>query len=324
MDEDVEITRRRAERPGLTLSGEPDPGAGIDAGGNGNVELLRGIDPALASARPTRLFDHFAAALAGRAGALDHEEALLGADLPMTAAQVATARAGARLSARSRARITLGGNLDFDLGLLAVEGIVEIDFQIIAQIGAAPGLLTPAAAECGTKDRLENIADVRETGPGSAAATAAIHALFEGFVAEPVIGRTLLRVLQNIIGFADRLEPALGRSIAGIFVGVPAHRQLAIRRFDHGIVRAAFNLEQFVIVRFDRHGRPPESRPAAALCAATAGLIQCLLSPCSRPLRRTRHRPLLRRLRPEPRHPERPLRPVPFRRSLGPSSWPFR
>lgn len=39
-----------------------------------------------------------------------------------------------------------GGNFDLDFGLLAVERLVQAHFQIIAQVGPAPGLLTATTA----------------------------------------------------------------------------------------------------------------------------------------------------------------------------------
>ena len=123
-----------------------------------------------------------------------------------------------------------------------MESIVEVDFQIIAQVCTAPRLLTSATTERAAEDRLENIANVRETSARAATTATAAHALLERFVAEPVVSCALLRVLQDFVGFADGLEASFGIAITGVLVRVPAHRQLAIRRFDHGIVRAAFNL----------------------------------------------------------------------------------
>ena len=183
----------------------------------------------------------------------------------MAAAQVAAPRAGAGLCARTVARFALGGDFDFDFGLLAVERLVQRDFHVIAQVGPAALLLPPAASAKGrTEDRFENIAQVGETRP-RAGTTAAGHALLERFVAETVIGRAFLRVLQAVIGFADRLEPGFSFRVAGILVRMPAHRKLAVRRLDRRIVRAAGYFQQFVIVGFDRHGRPSTIKPAAAL-----------------------------------------------------------
>src|SRR3546814_2500545 len=73
-------------------------------------------------------------------------------------------------------------------------------------------------------DVLENVGKAVE----ALAAAIAHAAVLEGGLAEPVIGRALLRVFQAIIGFVDRLEPRLGFTAAGILVRVIAHRELAI------------------------------------------------------------------------------------------------
>jgi hypothetical protein len=86
-----------------------------------------------------------------------------------------------------------GRDLDLDLDILAVEGFVEADFQIIAQIGAATRLLAPAAATKGAaENRLENIADVAEFGALTAKTTATGAAILESGMAEAVIGGALL------------------------------------------------------------------------------------------------------------------------------------
>jgi putative exporter of polyketide antibiotics len=47
-------------------------------------------------------------------------------------------------------------------------------------------------------------------------------------VAEAVVGGALLPVLQDVIGLVDLLELMLAFLVAGIAVGMPLHRELAI------------------------------------------------------------------------------------------------
>jgi len=70
---------------------------------------------------------------------------LLRAHLAMPAAQVATPRAGTRFGALALARFARGGDVDLDLDILAMKGIVEADFEIITQVGAALRLLAARA-----------------------------------------------------------------------------------------------------------------------------------------------------------------------------------
>ena len=50
-------------------------------------------------------------------------------------------------------------------------------------------------------------------------------------MAEAVVGGALLLVLQDVVGLVDFLELCLAVLVAGIAVGVPLHRELAIGAF---------------------------------------------------------------------------------------------
>src|SRR3546814_3757385 len=97
-------------------------------------------------------------------------------------------------------------------------------------------------------DVLENVGKAVE----ALAAAIAHAAVLEGGLAEPVIGRALLRVFQAIIGFVDRLEPRLGFTAAGILVRVIAHRELAIGGLELPVIAASVDLQQLVI-RSEEH-----------------------------------------------------------------------
>src|SRR6185312_1397660 len=77
-EEHVEVARRAAARAGLALAGEADARAVLDAGRDVDLERLVAPHAALAGTGAARLVDHLARAMAGRAGALYGEEALLG------------------------------------------------------------------------------------------------------------------------------------------------------------------------------------------------------------------------------------------------------
>jgi hypothetical protein len=108
-------------------------------------------------------------------------------------------------------------------------------------------LLATAAAEGAAEDRFEDVAEVAEALGPRAAAHAAV---LESLVAIAVIGRALLRVLQAIIGLADRLEARFGILAARILVRVITHGKLAVRRLDRCIVRTALDFQQFVKINF--------------------------------------------------------------------------
>src|SRR3974390_449848 len=98
-EENVEVAGRSAADAGLAFAGQPDPRAIFDA--------LRDIDgqrpfarhPARARAGGAAVFDHLAAALTARAGALQGEKALRLPDPPGSAAHRTGLRLGAGLGA---------------------------------------------------------------------------------------------------------------------------------------------------------------------------------------------------------------------------------
>ena len=131
--------------------------------------------------------------------------------------------------------VTLLRDLDLDLGVLAVKSLFQRDLHVVAQIGAAARPALGAAAEGLAEDGLEDIADIAE----ALLASTAAHALLEGFHAVAVVGRALLRVLEAIVGDADRLELGLAVRAAWIAIRVMLHRKLAIGGFDGAAVRIA-------------------------------------------------------------------------------------
>ena len=70
-------------------------------------------------------------------------------------------------------------------------------------------------------------------------ATAAKAAVFEGSMAEAVIGRPLLAVLQRVIGFIDFLELRFRFRHRRIAVRVAVHGHLAVSAFQRLFIRLA-------------------------------------------------------------------------------------
>lgn len=202
--------------------------------------------------------------MAGGTGPLDHEEALLRSHLAMTMAGTAALDPSARLRAGAVAAFARRRNLDLDLGLLAVIGVVQRDFHVIAQVRPAPLSLTPAAetARRLAEDRFENIAKVGKAARAAAPAAKARAAILERRMAKPIIGRALLRVFQALIGFGNGLELGLAVRAAPGLVRVIFHRQLAIGALDSPGIGGALNFEQFVIIDFGAHLAPGVPAPS--------------------------------------------------------------
>ena len=64
-------------------------------------------------------------------------------------------------------------------------------------------------------------------------------AVLERGMAETVIGGAPVAVLEHVIGFVDFLELVFAILVAGIAVGMPLHRELAIGGFQFAVIRRA-------------------------------------------------------------------------------------
>src|SRR6185503_19763493 len=168
-------------------------------------QRLLQLDAAAAGAGAARGGDDAAAAVAARAGLRDRERALRHAHLAGAAAGGAGGRLGAGLGAAALAGFARGERGDADLGLEAVRRLLERELQVVAQVGAAEHGAAAAAiaAEDVAEDVAEDIAEARAARPG---AGLRIHP----GVAELVVGRALLRLAQNFVGFLRLLEVLLG------------------------------------------------------------------------------------------------------------------
>ena len=130
-----------------------------------------------------------------------------------------------------------------------MKGFFEIDLHIVPQIRTAPGTCTSSAAECTTKDGLEYISDVAEVGTRL---TTARSALLKSCVAITIVSGTFLRILENLIGGAHRLELAFAFPASRIAIRMVLHRQFAIGRLDRRPIGIAAHSEEFVKINFGR------------------------------------------------------------------------
>ena len=88
----------------------------------------------------------------------------------------------------------------------------------------------------------------------------AAHAVLEGGVAETVVGRALVRVFEDLVGFVDFLEAVLGFLVAGIAIGMADHGLLAEGGLDVAVARGAFDRESFVVAALGHQSSPQEPR----------------------------------------------------------------
>ena len=102
---------------------------------------------------------------------------------------------------------------------MAEDRLMQVELQLIAQVGAAKRLGSPAAAAApATEDVAENLAeDVAEllaTEAALTARTAALARSLDALVAVLVVDRALLRVGQDFVRLLRFLEVLLGLSVA--------------------------------------------------------------------------------------------------------------
>ena len=84
------------------------------------------------------------------------------------------------------------------------------------------------------------------------AASSPAHAAVEGRMTEPVIGRLLFGILEDIVGFVDFLEFRLGGRIVLVSVRVKLHRLLSEGLLQIRVGGTLGHAERFVVVAF-RH-----------------------------------------------------------------------
>ncbi len=83
----------------------------------------------------------------------------------------------------------------------------------------------------------ENV--VPKSAPKPWAVTA--HAVLERGVAEPIIGRALVGILEDLVGLVDLLEAMLGALVVGIAIRMALHRLLAESSLDVAVARGALD-----------------------------------------------------------------------------------
>ena len=94
----------------------------------------------------------------------------------------------------------------------------------------------------------------------------ASHALVEGGMAELVVGRPLLRILQRLVGLVEILEVLFRGLVAGIAIGMAFLRHRAERRLEILLSRCARHTQNVVVVALGhKSSRFHSSGPASAV-----------------------------------------------------------
>ncbi len=158
--------------------------------------------------------------------------------------------------------------------VLPTIGLLQADFHIVAQIRAALAAAAASAPAAGHAEQV--IEDVGESRGhvAEAAGAAGTGAALEGGMAETVIGRALVRILQDLVGFVDLLETDLAVLVARVAIGMPFHRELAEGGFQLAVGGGALDLENLVVAALSHarvHPRHARRSVIAGLCLVTHG-----------------------------------------------------
>src|SRR5215218_6608959 len=229
----------------LALALEPDGGAVVDPGGDPDPQLAAADLAAAAVAGRAGVVDHRAATLAGRAGAGEAEQALVAGDRAATVTGRAGPGQGAGLGPGAEAGVAgrRAAQLERDGG--AAHGLLEAESDLALDVAAAPGrgLRGPAAAEQ-VAEQVAEAAQVLDPDPGAAGEAApAAREPAEAAAAERARGQQpaglvvlgpLLGVGQHRVGPPDLLEPLLRRLVTLVGVGVVLLGELAVGLLDLG------------------------------------------------------------------------------------------
>jgi len=138
-----------------------------------------------------------------------------------------------------------------DLGGGAEDRVLEVDFKLVLQVGAA---LRPASAPSASaaeeiaeaEEVAENVGEVAEVGGVETAGRGTVDAL----VAEAVVAFPFLLIAEHRIGFGRLFEAVFGRLVAGVAIGVVLERKSAVGALDLASGDAALDAEHFVIISF--------------------------------------------------------------------------
>jgi hypothetical protein len=247
---DVEVAGAATAGPDGATTGEPQRGAGVDAGGHVDLVTLVGGDAALTATRGARRGDDLAETAAATAGAGgDHlAEQALADPLDLTAAAAVAAGDGLRSLAGTGAVAvaTPGGQLQRHVDLVAEHRLLEgdvgdhLDVLATRRAGRPAGATAAerAAATATSEERLEDVTEATaEQVLGGRAGAAAGTA--DAGLAVSVVAGALLVVGQHLIGAGDLLELFARGSIVRVRVGM----ELASSR------RYAFLISSAVAVR---------------------------------------------------------------------------
>ncbi|MNZ61019.1 hypothetical protein D3C78_791000 [compost metagenome] len=247
IDHYIEVARRPAMSTSLALATETDAVASIDAGRHFHRQGLVLFHTTLTMAGAARIGNHLAVAMATRAGLLYREEALLHAHLTDTTASGTGHRRSTRFSAAAAAGLAADQGRHADGHGSAAHRIFQVEIEGVAQVRAALHTAARAATTAATEEIAEDVAeDVREARAAKTGAGARAHLRIDTGMTVLIVGRTLARVGQDLVGLVGLLEFLLGLLVAGIAVRVVLHGQPTISLLQLRLAGTALDTQYLV------------------------------------------------------------------------------
>src|SRR5215218_8342649 len=157
----------------LALAAEPDGRPVVDPGGDAHLQLPGADLAAAAVAGRAGVVDHRAAALAGRAGAGQPEQALVTGDGAAPVTGRAGARQGAGAGAGAVAGVAGGWAAQLQRDGRAADGLLEAEGDLALHVAAAAGGRLRAATTEQVAEQVAEAAEVLDPDPGAAGEAAA-------------------------------------------------------------------------------------------------------------------------------------------------------
>src|SRR5688572_18180525 len=261
-DLDVQVPGGAAVPARFALAREPDAVSGVDAGRNLDRQPLVRAHAAVSGTNRAGILDDRAATLATRAGLLDREDALADPHLAGTGTGFASHR---RVTARGARAFALGALLDgleIDLRRRSEDRLLEIERELVAQVGAAEHCIAPASSRS-AEDVAEHVAEDVAEGIRRAEARTGPARRVQPCPAVLVVSRALLRIGQDLVGLLGFLESLLGFLVVGVAVRMVFHGQAPVSLGDGflgGVSRHAQHLVEVTL----RHGAPHARTPGGS------------------------------------------------------------
>jgi hypothetical protein len=260
-DHDVEVSRRTARDPRLSFPGEPQARSVVHSRRDAHVDRLLPLGATLAAAVRAAIAHDLAGPRAVRAGATDAKESLL--ENHLAAAATAAADLGRRSGLRPGAVAGAAGSglRDLDRRLEPLEHVVQLDLEVVAEIGAALAATATSRAGAGAPEEiaeepLEDVAEVPEI--AEVLETSAGRAGSHAGVAEAVVGLTLLGVREDGVGLRRLFEALLRTRIVGIAIGMIAHGNLPIGPLQCVLIHVSRDAQNLVVVALRQSLEPSE------------------------------------------------------------------